>query len=423
MSDIRHLTAEGIRDFANIAINAYPGFKINTEEGRQRLIDRLVEAQEHIPVVHLYGLYRDEQLVGGMRLHDFRMNMLGVEVGAGGVGMVAVDLLHKKEHVAKELIAFFLQHYRQQGVPLALLYPFRPDFYYAMGFGYSTKISQYRFRPAALRKGGSKAHVRFLTAEDKDALMDCYHRYQAATHGMIVRHPPEWDSWFTNLGLERRLVGYVDDGRVEGYILFGFKARPVGMNATESPLRNDLVIREFVVTGREALGELLAFLSSQADQVDRIVLTTTNETFHHLLSDPRNEAETLIPSVYHESNVQGVGLMARVLDVQGMFRALASHDFNGQNLRLRLTIRDSFLPENDGSVLIAFQHGRATLPESGPYDAEIVLDVAEFSSLLMGAVDFQRLYDCNLAEISDPAYVSQVSRLFAAPKPICLTDF
>jgi len=51
------------------------------------------------------------------------------------------------------------------------------------------------------------------------------------------------------------------------------------------------------------------------------------------------------------------------------------------------------------------------------------LDVAEFSSLLMGAVDFQHLYAYNLAEISDPAAVPVVNRLFAAPKPICLTDF
>ncbi len=418
MNDIRLLSAEGIKDFVDISINAYPGFKINTAEARQRFIDRLTEAQENIPVLHLYGLYRDGKLVGGMRLHDFCMNMLGVEIGVGGVGMVAVDLLHKKEHVAKELIAFFLEYYRQQGVPLALLYPFRPDFYYAMGFGYSTKFSQYRFRPAALRKGPSKAHVRFLTPEDKDALMVCYNRYQAATHGMIVRYPPEWDGWFTNLGLENRLVGYEHEGRIEGYILFGFKARPV-----ESALRNDLVIKEFVYSTREALDELLTFLNSQADQVDRIVLTTADESFHHLLRDPRNEVEAIIPSVYHESNVQGVGLMARVLNVSDVFRQLAPHDFGGQSLCLRLTVRDSFLPENDGSTLLAFDHGQVSLPEGGSHDVEITLDVAEFSSLLMGAVGFQRLYDYNLADISVPELVPVVSRLFAAPHPVCLTAF
>lgn len=418
MVDIRLLSAEGIKDFAAIVINAYPGFKINTEEGRQRLVERLTEAQDNIPVVHLYGLYCEEELLGGMRLHDFRMNMLGTEIAVGGVGMVAVDLVHKKEHVAKELIAFFLRHYRQQGAPLALLYPFRPDFYYAMGFGYSAKVAQYRFRPAGLRKGASKAHVRFLAFEDKVALMDCYNRYQAATHGMIVRYPPEWDGWFTNLGLENRLVGYVRDGRVEGYLLFGFKAR-----AVESALHNDLVVKEFVYTSREALAELLAFLQSQADQVDRIVLTTHDAAFHHLLLDPRNEAEALIPSVYHESNVQGVGLMARVLDTPGIFRALAARDFNGQTCRLKLTVRDTFLPENDGSTWLVFEAGRATVAEAGPHDVALSLDVAELSSLLIGAVDFQHLYEYGLAEISDPAYVATLNRLFAAPKPVCLTAF
>lgn len=418
MSDMRLLSAEGIKDFVDISINAYPGFKINTEEARQRFIERLTDAQENVPVLHLYGLYRDGSLVGGMRLHDFRLNMLGVEIPVGGVGMVAVDLLHKKEHVAKELITFFLEHYRRQGTLLALLYPFRPDFYYAMGFGYSTKLSQYRIRPAALRKGASKAHVRFLTAEDKEALMACYNRYQAATHGMIVRYPPEWDGWFTNLGLENRFVGFEREGCLEGYLLFGFKARPV-----ESALRNDLVIKELVVNSREALAELLSFLQSQADQVDRIVLTTADDTFHHLLTDPRNESQSLIPSVYHESNVQGVGLMARVLDVPGMFRQLVTRDFGGQCVRLRLTVRDTFLPENDGSTLIAFQNGRPVLLDDGSHDVEVVLDVAEFSSLLMGAVDFQQLYAYSLAEISDLSYLPVVNQLFAAPKPVCLTAF
>ncbi len=418
MRDIRLLSTEEIRDFVDVALNAYPGFQVTTEEGRQRWIDRLTEIQEQVPVLHVYGLFREGRLLGGMRLHDFRMNLLGIEVAAGGVGMVAVDLVHKKEHVAKELLTFFLKHYRQQGARLALLYPFRPDFYYAMGFGYGTKISQYRFRPAALRRGASKAHVRYLSAGDKDALMDCYNRYHAATHGMIVRYPPEWDPWFKNLGLENRLVGYEREGRVEGYILFTFKRRPV-----ESALRNDLVIKEFVTTSREARHELLTFLHSQADQIDRIVLTTHDDAFHHLLLDPRNECEDLIPSVYHESNVQGVGLMYRVLDVPGIFSDLAGHDFNGQSCRLRLTVRDSFLPENEGSTLIYLEEGRARLPKAGTHDVEITLDVAELSSLLVGAVDFGRLYDYGLAEISDLAEVERVQRIFAAPKPVCLTAF
>lgn len=419
MSDIQRLSTAGITAYADIAINAYPGFKINTEEERQRLIDRLTHLQDDVPVIHLYGLYDETELLGGMQWFDFRMNLLGVEVAIGGTGLVAVDLAHKKEHVAKKMLAFFLRHYREQGANLVALYPFRPDFYAAMGFGYGSKISQYRFRPAALRPGQGKAHVRFLTAEDKPALMACYNRYQAVTHGTFVRYPPEWDGWFNLLGLQSRLVGYARAGRIEGYILFKFQPRPV-----ESALRNNLVIQELVYTSREALDGLLEFLRTQADQVDRIVLTTADETFHYLLSDPRNECEALIPSVYHESNVQGVGLMYRVVNVPGIFRDLAARDFNGAHCRLKLTVRDTFLPENAGSTLIYFEQGRATLPATGEYDVEVTLNIAEFSALLVGAVDFRRLYTYGLAEISDVGYLDTVQRLFAVTqKPICLTAF
>lgn len=402
-----------------MAINAYPGLKITSPERRQRLVDRLLSIRDEDPVVTFYGLYREGKLLGGMRLHDFRMNMLGAEIDAAGVGMVAVDLAHKKEHVAKELLTFFLSHYRDRGTSMALLYPFRPDFYYAMHFGYGPKINQYRFRPAALRKERSKAHVRFLTAEDKPALMDCYDGYQARTHGAIVRHAHEWDGWFKNLGLDNRLVGYVREGRVEGYLLFTFKARPV-----ESFLRNDLVVKEFVYTSRESLGELLTFLHSQADQIDRVVLTTHDEAFHHLLTDPRNECEVLIPPVYHESNVQGVGLMYRVLDVPGLFADLAEHDFNGGTCRLKLTVGDSFFPQNEGSTVLHFEDGRVTLPVDGDYDVEVSLGVAELSSLLVGVVDFERLHSYGVAEISHGEWLDEVNRLFAVEhKPVCLTAF
>ncbi|MFP4343433.1 MAG: enhanced intracellular survival protein Eis [Anaerolineales bacterium] len=419
MSEIRRLTAQGIEEYVDIVIDAYPGFKISSEEDRRRLIERLQKVQEEVPPLHLYGLYREDRLLGGMRLHDFWLNVLGTEVSAGGVGMVAVDLLHKKEHVAKELLLFFLEHYRRRGARMALLYPFRPDFYYAMHFGYGAKISQYRFRPAALRRGPSKAEVRSLSAEDRSALAACYDRYQAQTHGMIVRHAHEWDPWFRNLGLENRIAGCVLDDRLEGYLIFGFKARPV-----ESPLRNDLVVKELVYTSREALAELLTFLHSQADQVERIILATHDASFHHLLLDPRDECETLIPSVYHESNVQGVGLMYRIIDVPGIFDDLRDHDFNGQSCRLKLTVSDSFLPGNAGSTLLHFEAGRVTLPGSGEHEVELALNVAELSSLLMGVVDLRSLHTYGLAELSEAAYLETLNRLFAVEqKPVCLTAF
>ena len=168
--------------------------------------------------MRLYGAFREGRLLGGMQLHDYTMTFSSsgspvdrtVQVPVGGVGMVAVDLLHKKEHVAHDLITFFLDHYRTRGMPLGLLYPFRPDFYKQMGFGYGTKMSEYRVRPSNLPTYGSKDHLVDLGPDDSELLLDYYNRYQARTHGMLRRTTFEIARKLSNL--QNHLIGYRQDG-------------------------------------------------------------------------------------------------------------------------------------------------------------------------------------------------------------------
>src|SRR5581483_7789592 len=128
MSDVRRIPEQDYDTLATILANAYPGMKLTSPEARERFKERTaaMEASESAP--RLYGLYRDEALLGAMRIHDYTMNVRGVQLQARGVGMVAVDLAHKKEHVARDLIRFFVEKCRADDAPFALLYPFRPDF-------------------------------------------------------------------------------------------------------------------------------------------------------------------------------------------------------------------------------------------------------------------------------------------------------
>jgi predicted acetyltransferase len=90
-----------------------------------------------------------------------------------------------------------------------------------------------------------------------------------------------------------------------------------------------------------------------------------------------------------------------------------------------LTLTDSFLPENAGSTTVSFQRGKAALAdEEAAADVEVRMDVAEFSSLLAGAIDFETLMLYGLAEISDPAYTPTLQRLFWVERaPVCMTAF
>jgi len=420
LSTIRVLSAEADFDaFANIVIDAYPALFERSEKSRQKLAESFIEETEKDPTMSFWGLFRtvhdEERLLGGMRLFDFRMNFLQTQIPVGGVGQVAVSLEHRREHVAKEMMLFYLRHYREQGTPLAVLYPFRPDFYRQMGFGYGTKMSRYRLDPAALPEGRGREHVRRLGPDDREELRACYNRYARGTHGMIHKTERELDQLLEHE--ERRVVGYEEDGRLEGYLVFTFER-------DGSFLVNDLYVREFIYETREALAGLLAYLHSQNDQVQRIIIRTQDPSFHHLFDDPRNGSDELVSPVYHAANLQGVGLMYRVLDVPHMFRLLEERDFGGQTCRLELRIEDTFLRENAGTTRLAFDEGHAHVLEDGPCDVALEMNIGSLSALLAGTVTFERLHVYGLAEISDPTAIEMVSRVFAVErKPVCVTAF
>jgi predicted acetyltransferase len=418
MRHVRQLTgADDFTAMVAISADAYPGIKVVTEEDRQRLQQRLITTSNEDPTIEFYGLFDDEQLRGSMRLHDFSMNMFGTMVASGGVGFVAVDLLHKKEAVAKELLEFFLRRCRERDQAMALLYPFRPDFYKKMGFGYGTKISQYRVRPANLPRGPSKAHLRRLIERDVPQVTESYNRFQTSRHGLIARSERDTRQPFGNP--ENKIIGYENNGRIEGYLSFTFKP-----NRSDSFLRNDIVVNELVYEHADALAELLTFLHTQADQIDTITFSLHDDSFHHLLFDPRNGTGNPLATLYQESNAQGVGIMYRAVDVRALFKQLADRDFGGQTCKLKLTINDGFLPENGGELVLHFLSGHVTVQDGGEFDLAISLDIAEFSALLMGVVSFTALQRYSLATISDTRAIGTVNRLFLADeKPMCMTMF
>jgi predicted acetyltransferase len=399
--------------------NAYPIMDLNTRAARDTQAARARERLD-TPGMRWYGLFDGETLLGGMRLHDFEMTCFETPMLVGGVGMVAVDLAHKKEHVARDLITFFLHHYRQRGAPLAILYPFRPDFYGAMGFGYGPKQNSYRITPSALPERGDRSRVRFLEDADRAAIIALYNAVAAHTHGMIALTPESERSYLTQSDL--RLMGWFDaNGALRGYLAFTFELP----DKRSSFLLQDMVIQQLIYADNAALLGLLSFLRTQQDQVRAIVLHTLDDAFHYLLSDPRNGSDRPTPNVYHESNTQGVGLMYRLLDVHQFFTALPNHRFGAETLTLQLTIRDSFLPEQDGSIVVRFEDGHAQLTaRETPADVELTMIVGDASALLMGCVTLRSLYTLGLAEVSDPSAVGRLNALFQTERaPVCLTAF
>jgi len=415
-SEFKILDEEGIKEFIKIGGLAYPFMNIHTQEDLQNQGQRLIKLQNEDSTVNIYGAYRDDELVGGMQLQDLVMNFNGVEMKTGGVGFVAVDLLHKKERVAKDIISYFIDYYRQKKLSMAMLYPFRPDFYKQMGFGFGTKMNHYRIKPASLPKVENKQNIYYLKEQEQEQLIDCYNRFASKTHGMIKR---------TNIEMcnivapGKKTIVYKQEDKIEGYISFFFK------KASEvNPLKYDIIVKELIYQNVEVLKQLLNFLHIQFDQINRIIINTQDEYFHYLLKDPRDESEANFTSVYHQSNLQGVGMMYRIIDTVAFFEQLKEYNFNNQNIKLKLNIVDSFVEENSKPFVVDFRAGKPTVTGGIDYDAEISMDISDFSAMIMGCVNFEALLRLGLCEINDISYADTVNSLFRTKdKPVCTTVF
>ena len=243
--EIRPLqTEEEWEQFTLVSTNAYPGVRATDDAARRRLKERAQQMHAD-PIVKVYGLFEAGELRGAMRLYDFTMRLHGVDMLVGGVGGVAVDLLHKKEHIAYDMLQFFQAHYREKGAALTTLYPFRPDFYRQMGYGYGRKINQYRLNPADLPQG-SRHNVHVLSSTHRQELADCYRRIMVASNGIMAQFDYELESIFTSQNLQR--CGYWADGQLRGYLLFTFDPIPNGHF-----LRNNIAVRALMYEDAEAL--------------------------------------------------------------------------------------------------------------------------------------------------------------------------
>lgn len=418
MGEVRKLVTDAeFAKFVDIVVNAYTGMMGNAPEEKQKFKEFLISKQQDDPAVEFFGLFRDQKLVAGMRIHYYEMNLHSKRCEIGGVGLVAVDLLHKKEHAAKELIEQFLQLFKEKGVHLVALYPFRPDFYKKMGFGFGSNKHQYLLEPTSFPKGTTKEHLYDANEEDAELLQACYNRYAENKHGMIYKTEFELNILFKNK--DHRIIAFKKDEKIQGYLVFTFRKQ-----SETNFMLNNLIIKEWVYETPEALLELSTFLNSQADQVSRVEWNTQDENIRFLVMDARNGSTELIPSVYHPSSTSGIGLMYRIIDVKGFIQQLNQQHFYAPDFRWKLTVKDSFFPGNQGEYVLQLKQGFLEISEVRDYEVEVKIDISELSSLLMGVVTLNELYMYSKVEVSDSSYLNKLETIFISlERPICMTAF
>jgi len=416
MYDFIKMNNDNIQDMALLQMDAYPGIPLFMGTTLEQLSERISTTNNRDDVDY-YCVNKDGKMVGGFNIWDFKMNMRGTMINVGGLGSVAVDLEHKKEKIAKESVSFFIDHLRNEGANIAALYPFNSAFYHKMGFGFGTLLHQLRIKPQDVAAGDSKKHVKRLDESDALALTDFYNKHVKNTHGLMLKTAGEFES---RLKIHaNKVFGYVDNTGLHGYISFIFKK-----GSDENSLINDMVIGDLLFDDPKVFAELMTFVKSQSDQVRYAIFNTQDEGFINTIADPRNHMERMLAPVYQEVCRTGLGIMYRICDVAAFFNDISDCCFGDLNLVLKVNINDSFVSENNDVFLLRFVNGRCNIIKDGAANATLGINIAEFSSLIMGCVGLKSLVKYGKANLSDKFYLDVLHSAFAvSEKPICLSYF
>jgi len=411
------LNESNLHDMAKLQIDAYPGFSPGTS--LEQYAERIKETNNR-PDVKYHCAYKDSKLVGCFNIWDFEMNMRGSMIKAGGIGSVAVDLCHKKEKVCREMMRHFINTLCDNGVNMAMLYPFNSAFYNKMGFGFGTLLQQLRIKPEDLPGpgNGSKSHIARLAEDSAEKLTAFYNACVSSIHGLITKRITEFT---TRLKVPaNKVFAYVSpSGEIRGYVVFQFRK-----GSEESVLVNDMFVSELLFDSPEVFAELMSFLKSQSDQIRYVIINTQDESFINNIADPRNHMERMLFAIYQECCRTGLGIMYRICDVKAFFTDISNCRFGELNMKLQVNVRDSFVEKNNRPFMLEFTNGQCVITSNTIPDATLDIDIADLSSLVMGCVNLKSLVKYGKATISDPGYLDILSRAFSLDeKPVCLTYF
>lgn len=370
---LRHAGPDDIRPLAELATHAFPG---------RTLEQRVRQLEDGLPYGGIETAWVEEEsgrIVGAFRGYRMTEYVAGAALPMLGLAGVAVAPDARRRGVGHRLCRRALRLGRERGDTVSVLYPFRPAFYRALGWGLVGELHAHIFRPQALPDADERDAVRLAHHDDDGAIAECYARVAARSNGPIRRERGAWRKHLDSPGTH---VFAYDDGGVRGYALVRYRHRRAPDAAT-------LYVRELVAEDDTVYRGLLGWIAVQRDQWSRIRYDARpDEGFRHHLADPRPPGFRPARPLWFPTAHVLQAPMLRVLDVPAALRARRRWgDEPGVALTLEVEVSDAELPENQGpwTVVIAESGARVHPHQSAAgADARLATDAATFAQIYAG---------------------------------------
>lgn len=412
---IRKLTPADLPGYMEIYLNAYPAGKDLSEECYDKYAARHAQSMEEFDHVNYYGLFEGDMMAAAMKIIDFDMNLYGRMRKATGLMALGVHPLHKKKGLAREMVQFFENYTKESGATVALLLPFRMDFYRKLGYGCGTKMDEYHIPTLQLPKGDT-SKLKYMSTDDIDKVLACYSSFVRKNHGYLMKFEEEIRDMRGDD--EVRRIGYFDGEELKGYAAFTF------VNTSDCNYTLNLMdVKELIYDDAEVLSALLAGLRMQADLAQSVIIRTGEPDFYHLLESPQDVSGNYMDFGFLQTNVSAVGTMYKVVDIKGFIDDAGDRIFPPVDFSAKFEVYDELAHKTE-SFVMAFEGGRWFYEPKGDAYTVIKCNLSDFSSLLMGSAEFGGLARLGVIETNNPGRTRLLDYLLhAEQKPFTNTDY
>ena len=374
----------------------------HTAFGEELKDDDLERARKLLELDRVLAAWDGSTPVGVTASWRFDLTVPGGQTGAAGVTLVGVLPSHRRRGILRELMNRQLAEVHRRGEPLAILWASESPIYGRFGYGLAAPATYMDAERSAfgLRDDpGATGTVRLVERDEAaERFPPIYESVRGQRPGMLTRTEDWWrlerladpEHWRHGAGpLNYALLELAGEGA--GYAIY--RVAPKWEHGTP---RGSVQVEEAVATSPQATAEICRFLFG-VDLVERVAWRRVDPTLFLLVLDPRRLHFTV-----------GDGLWLRLVDVE---TALRARSYAGGE-PVTLEVEDVLLEHNRGAWSVG--GGAVGRVE---HTADVVLDVADLSSVYLGAFSFEQLAAAGRARELRPGGLARATALFAVPLP------
>lgn len=404
--EIRPAQKKDIRPLAELWAHAFPGERTVEQRIRQ------LEAGGVYGGIETAWISGDGgHAQGAFRAYRLQQYLHGGIVPMMGLAAVAVAASARRRGLGAELCRTALRHARERGDVLSVLYPFRPSFYEALGWGLAGTMLSFRFLPESLPVTHAAPDVIELR-DPVTVIAPCYDRVAPRLNGMIDRTSRIWRQHLD--WPDVHVYGTMRGGECVAYAIVHHGAQPRAED-------RQLTIRELIAIDDDAYARMLSWVALQREAW-RIVQyeARPSERLDLRLVEPRTAGEPPVRALWAEVARAARGPMVRVVNVKLALESRQQWGTHAVGCRFTLRIADRELPQNGGPFNVMVSDGRARVTDGDPFDTCIDVGAPAFAQIFAGEMSVSEAVRLGKARVTGD--VSVLDALFEPRSEFVLLD-